>query len=139
MIDPELVSEPKKAIITTIIKRILERDWLSPSRFEHQQDNVRVMLVIRQCYRIIKGTANRSCLCKWTERVMSVRSFLVFRRVDYCFVFFCLSFVYFFNENEQLLSQILPQFCLILILLSLACLQTKLYCTVSYYHYKSGS
>ena len=28
---------------------IFEHDWLSPVRFEHYQDSVRVMLVIEQC------------------------------------------------------------------------------------------
>ena len=44
------------------------------------------MLVIGQCSRTVKETVNTSCLCKRTERVMSMR----------CCVFFCLFFVCFF-------------------------------------------
>ena len=47
-----------------------ERDWLSPARFEHLQDSVRVMLVIGHCRSTVKGTINTSCLWKWRERVM---------------------------------------------------------------------
>ena len=47
-----------------------ERDWLSPARFEHLQDSVRVVLVIGHCRRTVKGTINTSCLWKWRERVM---------------------------------------------------------------------
>ena len=42
--------------------KILERARLSPVLFEQQEDNVRVMLVIGQCHRIV----DTSCLCQWT-------------------------------------------------------------------------
>ena len=35
----------------------------------------------------VKGTVTKSCLCKWTERVMGARCCLVFRRINYFFFF----------------------------------------------------
>ena len=43
--------------------KILERDWLSAARFEHELDSVRVMmLVIGQC--------TRHDACNWTVRII---------------------------------------------------------------------
>ena len=45
------------------------------------------MLIIGLHNRTVKGTVTKSCLCKWTERVMGARFCLVFRRINYIFSF----------------------------------------------------
>ena len=82
--------------------KILECDWLSPARFEHLKDSVRIMLVIGQCNRTVKGTVNTSYLCKWTECIMSVHCCLAFCRVKSWF---------FFYENVQPMSNFFLKFC----------------------------
>ena len=68
--------------------KILELDWFQLTGFEHLQDSVRVMLVIGQCNRTVKGTVNMSCLCNTgPESVMCARCCLAFRRVNCCFIF----------------------------------------------------
>ena len=68
--------------------KVLERVWSLPARLEHQYDSVRVVPVIGQYNRTVKGTVNTSCPCNWTECVMCVRCCLAFRRVNCCCFFF---------------------------------------------------
>ena len=73
--------------INQSFNNVLERVWLLPARLEHQCDSVRVVPVIGQYSRTVKGTVNTSYPCNWTERVMCVRCCLAFRRVNCCFFF----------------------------------------------------
>ena len=80
---------------------VFERFWLLSARLEHQYDSVRVVPVIGQYSRTVKGTVNTSCPCNWTECVMCVRCCLAFRRFNCCF----------FYENVQPMSSFFLKFC----------------------------
>ena len=80
-------------VIYTLLKRDMEILWLikTITKFPtvigyHQPDlsSVSVILVIGQPNITVKGTSNKSCLCKWSERVMCIPPSVVF---DCCFLF----------------------------------------------------
>ena len=63
-------------------KIILECDWLSPAKLEHQQDSVCIRLAIGLCNRTVTGTINMLCLYKWTASLKCMCCSCTFCQVD---------------------------------------------------------